>query len=127
MGDSFTSLQPHAFERCSLSWGTALTKALAEVIATGGKALHRSLQSKGSKDPIQVVFAVFRQGENGSVIIIVGSRHQIGGKRGQKIRIYIILLRLFLELYRTHDPLLLASGIKSALSHGYDVACRRLA
>ncbi|MGC8534588.1 MAG: ISAs1 family transposase [Rhizomicrobium sp.] len=57
LGDIFASLDPHAFQRCFVSWVAALTKTPAEVIAIDGKTLRRSYQKKGAKDPIHMVSA----------------------------------------------------------------------
>ena len=57
LGDIFATLDAGAFQRCFVAWAAAMTKTPIDVIAIDGKAMRRSYQKKGSKEPIHMVSA----------------------------------------------------------------------
>lgn len=57
LGDILAALDPEQFQRCFVSWVSALTGIPADVIAIDGKTSRRSYQKKGAKDAIHMVSA----------------------------------------------------------------------
>jgi predicted transposase YbfD/YdcC len=57
LGDILAVLDPEQFQRCFVSWVSALTGIPADVIAIDGKTSRRSYQKKGAKDAIHMVSA----------------------------------------------------------------------
>jgi predicted transposase YbfD/YdcC len=57
LGDIFAALDAEAFQQCFVAWVSTVTGVPADVIAIDGKALRRTYQSAGSKDPIYMVSA----------------------------------------------------------------------
>jgi len=57
LGDIFATLDAECFQRCFVSWVSALTGAPAGVIAIDGKTSRRSGQKKDGKAPIHMVSA----------------------------------------------------------------------
>lgn len=57
LGDILAVLDAEKFQRCFVSWVSALTGAPADVIAIDGKTSRRSYQKKGAKGAIHVVSA----------------------------------------------------------------------
>jgi predicted transposase YbfD/YdcC len=57
LGEIFAALDAEAFQRCFVSWVSAITKIPAEVIAIDGKTSRRSYTKKGANDAIHIVSA----------------------------------------------------------------------
>jgi predicted transposase YbfD/YdcC len=57
LGDILGTLDAEQFQRCFVSWVSALTGIPAAVIAIDGKTSRRSYQKKGAKDAIHMVSA----------------------------------------------------------------------
>lgn len=57
LGEIFAALDAEAFQRCFVSWVSAITKIPAEVIAIDGKTSRRSYKKKGASDAIHMVSA----------------------------------------------------------------------
>ena len=57
LGDILSVLDAEQFQRCFVSWVSALTGVPADVIAIDGKTSRRSYQKKGAKDAIHIVSA----------------------------------------------------------------------
>jgi len=61
LGEIFAALDAEAFQRCFVSWVSAMTKIPAEVIAIDGKTSRRSYTKKGASDAIHMVSAFAAQ------------------------------------------------------------------
>jgi predicted transposase YbfD/YdcC len=61
LGEIFAALDAEAFQRCFVSWVSAITKIPAGVIAIDGKTSRRSYSKKGASDAIHVVSAFAAQ------------------------------------------------------------------
>ncbi len=61
LGEIFAALDAEAFQRCFVSWVSAITKIPAEVIAIDGKTSRRSFTKKGANDAIHIVSAFAAQ------------------------------------------------------------------
>jgi hypothetical protein len=61
LGEIFAALDAEAFQRCFVSWVSAMTKIPAEVIAIDGKTSRRSCTKKGASDAIHMVSAFAAQ------------------------------------------------------------------
>jgi len=61
LGEIFAALDTEAFQRCFVSWVSAMTKIPAEVIAIDGKTSRRSYTKKGAGDAIHMVSAFAAQ------------------------------------------------------------------
>ena len=61
LGEIFAALDSEAFQRCFVSWVSAITKIPAEVIAIDGKTCRRSYKKKGANDAIHIVSAFAAQ------------------------------------------------------------------
>lgn len=61
LGEIFAVLVAEAFQRCFVSWVSAITKIPAEFIAIDGKTSRRSHKKKGASDAIHVVSAFAAQ------------------------------------------------------------------
>ena len=57
LGEIFAVLDAETFQRCFVSWVSAITKIPAELIAIDGKTSRRSYKKKGANDAIHVVSA----------------------------------------------------------------------
>jgi predicted transposase YbfD/YdcC len=57
LGEIFAALDAEAFQRCFVSWVSAMTGIPAEVIAIDGKTSRRSYKKKGASDAIHIVSA----------------------------------------------------------------------
>lgn len=57
LGEIFATLDAETFQRCFVSWVSAITKIPAELIAIDGKTSRRSFKKKGANDAIHVVSA----------------------------------------------------------------------
>jgi predicted transposase YbfD/YdcC len=57
LGEIFAVLDAEAFQRCFVSWVSAMTRIPAEVIAIDGKTSRRSYKNKGANDAIHMVSA----------------------------------------------------------------------
>jgi predicted transposase YbfD/YdcC len=57
LGEIFAVLDAETFQRCFVSWVSAITKVPAELIAIDGKTSRRSYKKKGANDAIHVVSA----------------------------------------------------------------------
>jgi len=57
LGEIFAALDAEAFQRCFVSWVSAITKIPAEVIAIDGKTSRRSYTKKDANDAIHIVSA----------------------------------------------------------------------
>ena len=61
LGEIFAALDAEAFQRCFVSWVSAITRIPAEVIAIDGKTSRRSFKKKGANDAIHIVSAFAAQ------------------------------------------------------------------
>jgi predicted transposase YbfD/YdcC len=61
LGEIFAALDAEAFQRCFVSWVSAMTKIPAAVIAIDGKTSRRSYTKKGASDAIHMVSAFAAQ------------------------------------------------------------------
>jgi predicted transposase YbfD/YdcC len=61
LGEIFAALDAEAFQRCFVSWVSAITKIPAQVIAIDGKTSRRSYTKKGAGDAIHIVSAFAAQ------------------------------------------------------------------
>lgn len=61
LGEIFAVLDAEAFQRCFVSWVSAITKIPAKVIAIDGKTSRRSFRKKGANDAIHTVSAFAAQ------------------------------------------------------------------
>lgn len=61
LGEIFAALDAEAFQRCFVSWVSAITKIPAEVIAIDGKTSRRSYKKRGANDAIHMVSAFAAQ------------------------------------------------------------------
>src|SRR6516165_346559 len=61
LGEIFAVLDADAFQRCFVSWVSAMTGIPAEVIAIDGKTSRRSYKKKGANDAIHIVSAFAAQ------------------------------------------------------------------
>jgi predicted transposase YbfD/YdcC len=57
LGEIFAALDAETFQRCFVSWVSAITKIPAELIAIDGKTSRRSYKKKSANDAIHVVSA----------------------------------------------------------------------
>lgn len=61
LGEIFAALDAEGFQRCFVSWVSAITKIPTEVIAIDGKTSRRSYKKKGANDAIHIVSAFAAQ------------------------------------------------------------------
>ena len=57
LGEIFAALDAETFQRCFVSWVSAITKIPADIIAIDGKTSRRSYKKKAANDAIHVVSA----------------------------------------------------------------------